>query len=64
MREGQTTDSDRFRLLRVQLQRLLRLRQHVQTPRAQFAVRRDTNQIVRVLRPDDAQAVHRMLRDE
>lgn len=61
MWEVQAGHGHRFRLHPVQLQRLLGLREHVQRPGAQPAVRGDADQVVRVLGADDVHAVHRML---
>jgi hypothetical protein len=64
MRKVQTGDRHRLRLHPVQVERLLGLAQHVQRPGAQPPVRRDADQVVRVLGTHHAHAVHRVLPPE
>lgn len=64
MRKVQTGDRHRLRLHPVQVERLLGLTQHVQRPGAQPPVRRDADQVVRVLGTHHAHAVHRVLPPE
>ena len=50
--EGETGGGHGLALLVLQLQRLLRLREHVEAPAAHLAVRADGDEVVGVLRPD------------
>lgn len=61
VREAHGRDGHGLALAVLQVQRLLRLRQHVQRPRAHAPVRRHRDQVVRVLAAHHRQAVHRVL---
>ena len=58
--EREARGGDRPRLVVLQLQRVLRRRQHVEAPEAHLAVGRDRREAVRVRRADDVDAVDRM----
>ena len=57
LREGEAGDGHRLALFVLQLQGLLRLRQHVQRPAAHLPVRADGDQVVSVLGSDHPGAV-------
>ena len=60
LREGHAGGGDGTALALLEIERLLRLGQHVQTPRAHLAIGRYRYQTVRVLRAHNAEAVHGM----